>query len=269
MKIEDLSLSALKYFLDAVESQSITLSSEKNHISRPAVSQAILRLEQWSGKALLSHEKRKFALTDEGKRFYALAKQNFENLKHGFAREIESDRSLRIGCSASVIDLVFPKIQGFIRRSHLPTIRIGPTQRLVDLLGQQQIHIAFLIGSHKIAHHKSIMFHSGRFELRSRSGKMSETLIVTERRPEVDAFQSFSIKRKLNFSHRIEVESWSVAARLAEMTDGVCLVPDCLPPGTLRSVALKGWNFPYQVQAVFRKDSLLSDLESELLQRFC
>ncbi len=107
MKIEDLNLSALKYFLDAVELQSVTLSAAKNHVSRPAVSQAILRLEQWYGKELLIHEKRRFGLTNDGKLFYQAAKKNFEIFKTGFTGVV-SDTSLKIGCSASLIDLVFP-----------------------------------------------------------------------------------------------------------------------------------------------------------------
>src|SRR5580698_8300834 len=111
MKIEDLSLSALKYFIDAVRLESITLSAEKNHVSRPAVSQAILRLEQWHGKILLGHEKRNFALTQAGREFYFLAQKAFENLEQGLLSKEVSSRSLNVGCSTSLLDLVFPKIE--------------------------------------------------------------------------------------------------------------------------------------------------------------
>lgn len=50
MKIENLNLSALKYFLDTVETKSLTKAADLNHVSRPAISQAILRLEDWVGK---------------------------------------------------------------------------------------------------------------------------------------------------------------------------------------------------------------------------
>ncbi len=267
MKIEHLSLSALKYFLDAVDLGSITLSSEMNHISRPAVSQAIVRLEQWYGKTLLSHEKRNFALTADGKKFYILARSNFENLRLGFSAPEKLDHSFRIGCSASLLDLVFPKIQNFIKKSTLPVVKIGPTNRLLELLEQKEIRLAFLIGSQKGAGNISIELHSGRFELRSRTGKLTETLIVSESRPEVDAFQKFAFKKKLGFSRQIEVESWTVANRLAEMTDGTCLVPDCLAAGKLKPVGLKSWIFPYAAQAIYQKRSLLSELELEMIHQ--
>lgn len=266
MKIEDLNLSALKYFLDAVQLESITLSAEKNHISRPAVSQAILRLEQWYGKALLIHEKRRFGLTDEGKKFYALARQSFEGLKEGFSRNAAQNQSLKLGCSASLIDLVFPKIQGLISKSPQPIVKIGPTSRLIELLDQNQIHLAFLIPTRKMSDYKAIDFHSGKFELRSKSGQISGPLIVTESRPETEDFERFAMKKKISFSHRIEVESWSAAHRLTEKIGGTCLVPDYVPKGSLRSAQVKGWNFQYKTQVLIRRKSLLSELESELLQ---
>lgn len=265
MKIEDLNLSALKYFLDAVHLESITLSAEKNHVSRPAVSQAILRLEQWYGKALLVHEKRKFGLTDEGNKFYQLAEQNFENLKHGFTRDLENDQALKIGCSASLIDLVFPKIQGLIDKSPQPLIKIGSTSRLLELLDQNQIHVAFLISTQKVSGYKTVDFHSGKFELRSKSRQISGPLIVTENRPETEDFGRFALKKKLSLGPRIEVESWSVAHRLAEKMGGMCLVPDYIAKGSLRTVTIRGWSHQYKAQVVFRREFLLSKLESDLL----
>ena len=266
MKIEDLNLSALKYFLDAVELDSVTLSAEKNHVSRPAVSQAILRLEQWYGKALLLHEKRRFGLTDEGKKFYQQARLNFETLKDGFSQDASQGQSLKIGCSASLIDLVFPKIQSLIAKSPKPIIKIGSTPRLIEQLEQNQIHLAFLIPTHKISDYKAIDFYSGKFELRSKSGQINGPLIVTENRPETEDFDRFAIKKKIHFAHRIEVESWTAAHLLAEKMGGTCLVPNYIPKGSLRTVNAKGWAFQYKAQVLIRGKSLLSELESELLK---
>jgi DNA-binding transcriptional LysR family regulator len=266
MKIEDLNLSALKYFLDAVRLESITLSAEKNNVSRPAVSQAILRLEQWYGKILLVHEKRRFGLTEDGKKFYELARQSFENLEEGFSRDVAKDQSLKIGCSASLIDLVFPKIHGLISKSPQPVIKIGSTSRLIELLEQNQIHLAFLIPTRKTSDFKTVDFHLGKFELRSLSGKISEPLIVTENRPETEDFERFAIKKKINFGQRIQVESWTVAHRLAEKMGGTCLVPDYISKGSLQAVAVRGWIFQYKALFVIRRESILSELESELLQ---
>lgn len=268
MKIEDLSLSALKYFLDAVELESITKSAEKNHVSRPAVSQAIVRLEEWYGKTLLIHEKRSFGLTEDGREFYRLAKQNFENLKKGFGQAQSTDKSLRIGCSGSLVDLVFPKIQRFINKSFQPIVKAGPTHQLLNSLDQEQIHIAFVIEIQKDFRFKAIDLHSGLFNLRSKSGKFTETLITTEKRPEVESLFRHVAKNKIEITQHLEVESWSVASRLAELMDATCLVPDYLAKGKLQDVKTKSWQFPYKAQAVIQKDSVLTQLEAELIQSF-
>lgn len=268
MKIEDLNLAALKYFLDAVELRSITQSAEKNNVSRPAVSQAIVRLEEWCNKTLLFHEKRRFGLTEEGQNFYRLAKQNYENFKNGFGSAQVTDNSLRIGCSGSLVDLVFPKIHSFLNKSQKPILKIGPTHQLLSLLEKGQIQIAFLIEIQKDFRYKSIELHSGNFELRSKTGKLSDTLITTEKRPEVEGFLRYAAKNKLQIGQYLEVESWTAAQRLAELMDAVCLVPDYLPKGKLQDVKLKGWRFSYKAQAVIQRNTILTQLESELIQSF-
>ena len=81
MKIENLSLSAIKYFIDTVEAQSLSKAAEKNYVSRPAVSQSIRRLEEWAGKQFLGHSKRIFALTEDGQKFYRIAKTAYETFQ--------------------------------------------------------------------------------------------------------------------------------------------------------------------------------------------
>tara|TARA_B110001454_G_C12723234_1_gene436029 strand:- start:4769 stop:5572 length:804 start_codon:yes stop_codon:yes gene_type:complete len=267
MKIEELSLASLKYFLDAVELHSITQSAEKNHVSRPAVSQAIMRLEDWYGKTLLIHEKRNFGLTEDGKIFYRLAKQNFDNLTRGFLESKATNKSLRIGCSSSLIDFVFPKIQPFVNRSFQPVIKVGATIQLLNMLEQEQIHIAFLIEIQKDFRFKAIDLYEGSFELRSRNGKLGNVFITTERRPEIESFYRYASKNKIEFAQHIEVESWSAASRLAELMDATCLVPDYLNKGKLHEVNIK-WQAPYKAKAIFQKESLLTELESELIQSF-
>src|SRR5689334_21141632 len=66
MKIQDTNLNLLRYFYDAARAGSVTLAAEKNHVSRPAVSQAILRLEKTLGFKLTRHTKRQLVLTDKG-----------------------------------------------------------------------------------------------------------------------------------------------------------------------------------------------------------
>lgn len=268
MKINELNLSALKYFLDAVELGSITLSAEKNHVSRPAVSQSIIRLGQWYGKPLLYHEKRSFELTKNGREFYHLAKVNYDNFIAGFSHRTEADDALRIGCSASLVELIFPRISGIIDKSQHPIVKVGTTQFLLSLLDQKQIHVAFLIENEKIHNYRTCVFHKGHFRLQSKTGRQTDLLITTEPRPETDSLLRYLTKKKLRPNNHIEVESWTLSHRLAEMMNAMCLVPDYLPKGNLKMINLPSWTFDYRALMVHQKESQLSLLESELVEKF-
>lgn len=268
MKIEELNLAALKYFLDAVELESITLSSEKNHISRPAVSQAILRLEEWYGKQLLKHEKRSFELTDAGRKFYQLAKRCYGNLQDGLTQGFEPEQKLRVGCPASLVDLIFPKLKPVIDRCPNPSIKVGKTSTLLDLLAQNQIGMAFLIADERTLKFKTRIVHRGHFELRSKNGQWSELIITTEQRPEVNSFLRYAMKGKKNLVKHIEVESWTLAQKLAEMMNGMCLVPDYLEKSSLKTVKKASWKHSYDALLVSQKKELLSELETDLVQDF-
>lgn len=268
MKIENLNLSALKYFIDAVESESITISSEKNFVSRPAVSQAIIRLEQWYGKKLLQHEKRNFVLTEEGRNFYRVAQQSYQQLREGLSQSFDKDDSLKLGCSASLIDLVFPRAKKLIEQSENPSVRIGPTDLLLNLLDKKEINMAFLIENQKISKYKVKKIQSGYFDLRSKNGQWSNTLVTTENRPEVDSLLRFLSTKRMTVTKHLKVESWTVACRIAEMINGVALVPDYFPKNQLHSIKMPSWDFSYKAILVYQKEFLLSQLEMNLVEKF-
>lgn len=268
MKIENLNLSALKYFLDAVELNSITRSSVKNNISRPAVSQAIRRLEEWHGHNLLVHEKRLFELTTKGRIFYQIAKNNYEKLEAGFKKKHEHDDVLKIGSSGSLVDIVFPMLNSYLKKVANPTIKIGTSGQLLKLLDKEKIRIAFLVTENKVADYNYIKVYSGEFELRSKSGSFEDTLVTTESRPEVDSFISYMIGQKIKFKNHIIVESWTNSNRLAEIMNCVCLVPDYISKGRLKSIPLKGWRHPFDAYAVSTKTTVLNKIENQILNNF-
>lgn len=265
MKIQDLNLAGLKYFLDAVELKSVTLSAQKNNVSRSAISQSIRRLEHWCGYDLLTHDKRVFILTENGATFYKSAKLNYESFENGFVQKTNAEEILKIGCSASLVDIVFPIFSSGLDKINSPTIKIGTSQHLLSLLDNEEINLAFLIDTSKSRHHNYAEIYSDDFELRSKSGSLGNTLITTENRPEVESLFLFANKKKIKFKNHIVVESWTNSNRLAEIIESVCLVPAHLPKGKLKSISLKGWKHSYKAYAVSRKRSLLSSLEAKIL----
>jgi DNA-binding transcriptional LysR family regulator len=268
MKIQDLNLSAVKYFLDAVEAQSISRSSEINHISRPAVSQAILKLGDWYGKPLLEHEKRSFVLTKAGEEFYKKAKQAFGNLQEVLIKDIDKENSLKLGCSASLLELVFPRLEKFLKKSENPILKFGPTDQLFQDLRQGHVNMIFVVDKNASSEFKAHTFHQGKFQVLSKDGKLSSTLITTEPRRETESLQKYFAKRKIFFQTHMVVESWTMAHRLAELGVGCCLIPDFIRTKELKAVKTTGWGDDYTASFYARKSHELSELERSLISSF-
>lgn len=269
MKFENLNLTALKYYLDAYEKQSITQSSLINNVSRPAVSQSILRLEEWYGKKLLKHEKRNFEATPEGKNFYLIGKKITEDIKKSFNRNtLKKDTELKIAISISVLDYLYQQIAPHLKSSINPLVKIAKTHELFELLKTQQVNLGFTVNTGQKNFFNSHTISSGFFKVLSQSKKSTDCLITTEKRPEVLAFKKYCKQHKIIFKNTIEVESWSAALKLAQMNLGCCLVPDFLSSAHLIDMPLPLFRYKYEIQMLHNKKKELSAVENSLLQSF-
>lgn len=65
--LEDLRIADLELFITAARSENLGKAAALHHVSQSAASTAICRVEKALGALLCTHEKRKFALTPEGK----------------------------------------------------------------------------------------------------------------------------------------------------------------------------------------------------------
>jgi DNA-binding transcriptional LysR family regulator len=267
MKIEELNLSAVKYFIDAVQFESFTKSAQKNFVSRPAVSQAILRLEQWCGKPLLKHKKKSFELTPFGKNFYQNIQDAYLNFQNSVTLKRKDVNSLRIGCSTSLLDFVFPKIEKILKRSETPVIKFGTTDQLMRELRDGTINIALAVDHGKESSFKRVNFHSGKFRAVSKSGLFENHLVTTDDRPEIASFQKFAVKNKIHFKTHTRVEIWMLAVRFVQLSSGVCVAPDCIESKGLKIITAPEWEFPYSAAIFFRNKNDISSLEQALIDR--
>lgn len=271
MKIENLNLSSLKYFLDTVDSKSLTKAADMNFVSRPAISQAILRLEEWVGKKLITHEKKRFELTKEGQAFYRHAKESFYNFKKSIEAPTTDTGTLNIGCSSSLVDPyllpIFRELKP-IKSLHLVT---GTTSHLKYRLEEKEINIAIYINDTIPSEAPGIELQSGRFVLASKSGDLTSQIITTEVRPEILSLKKTLLKKKLFNQSFLIVESWSLAAKLAEEFNSTCLIPDFFLNKNLKPVALKGFKEVYRVFLAHRNLEQVSLTEArfiELIQKY-
>lgn len=254
----DLNLTALKYFVDSVTLNSITRAAEVNFVSRPAISQAIRRLETSLGFFLLEHKRRRFTLTRQGHTFFLRAKVAIEDLTRTL--ECASPQpSLRVACSATLAEhIVLPFLEKLKRPKEISTdIRIGTSAKVRQLVNDDESPLGLLIDDQQTFGFESNVIRTGQFVFQSRSGKFEYPVITTELRPEVVR----ALKAIGASPMRLQIESWNLCWKTAELLGGTCLVPDIMARGNLKKVLLKSFNFEYEVLAITKNRNQLSELE--------
>jgi DNA-binding transcriptional LysR family regulator len=107
-----------RIFYVVANAGNITKAADELHISQPAVTQSIRKLEGQLGGTLFIRTKRGVNLTEEGKEFYNYIKQAIEfinNAEHKFSQLINLETGcIRIGVSATLTkEFLMPYLQTF------------------------------------------------------------------------------------------------------------------------------------------------------------
>lgn len=266
MKIEELNLASLKYFLDTVETGSLTQASAMNFVTRPAISQAIIRLEKWLGFSLLKHGKRSFELTVEGQKFYRTAKFGFESFHSAMKSELSDPAELKVGCSISLAEhFLIPGLKQLPSITNLE-LKAGTAKQLIRSLEDHEINLALLIDEVRMPGLHTDVLHSGFYTLASKNGSFQGPLITTEDRPEVRTLHKSLQKDFSKPIETVKAESWSLCLKLASHLNGTCLVPDFLIKNQLKAVRLRGFKASFRVLLVHPRAELLSETEVKLIQ---
>lgn len=106
----------LRYFVAAAELGSITAAAKREHVTQPALSRQVARLETWLGVPLFTREKQRIQLTEAGRFFLPRARQILcdaatteQQLRESFGK---AKRTLRLGFLAPFLDdLVTPVVR--------------------------------------------------------------------------------------------------------------------------------------------------------------
>lgn len=262
MKIENLNLSALKYFFDAVENKSLTKAASLNYVTRSAIGQAINRLEEWAEKPLITHRRKQFELTSEGEEFYRQMKESFLSFKTSIETTRNGNRNIRIGCSTSLADSILipnlKKIQN-IEKMHLIT---GTSKQLRHLMEEEQIHLSLSVRESVFPNQQVIK--KGEFILISKDGKFKKTVVTTETRPEVTALKNFFYNDYPNIN-LLTVESWTLTLKLAQELNYACLIPDFINSKDMKKIPIRGFDVKYEVVIESLQAEKLTSAEVELL----
>lgn len=266
MIITNLNLSALKYFIDAIELGSLSEAANKNAVSRPAVSQAIRRLEDVVGYELISHSKNSLQLTDQGRFFLQKAKLSLKLLNQTFLEEAKSSAKIDVACSNTLAEyLILPAIKKF---KTLPEVKlqIGTTSKVRQNISDGAARIGFVIDDGQTYGLQVQNISEGKFVLCSKSGNLEGPLITTQPRPEVIGLLKLLKKKNKIFNQPLQLESWTTCRKAAEILGGSCLIPDLMSGHGLRPIKDFKFEHRYCIQAIYKDLNLLTQAEINLLK---
>ena len=143
-------LELYRIFYVVAKNKHMTRASEELHISQPAISQSIKKLEDQLGGTLFLRSNKGMELTQEGKMFYEYVKGALElinNAENEFTSFKDlSKGEIKIGCSTTLTKLI---LLDSIERFHkeYPNIDINITNELTSnlILGLQKGKLDFVI----------------------------------------------------------------------------------------------------------------------------
>lgn len=266
MKIEEMNLSHLKYFIDTVDCQSMTKAADINFVTRPAISQAIRRLEEWFGKNLITHEKKVFILTKEGQKFYQVGKGALTSFKKSFEHNTFLPNTINMGSSASLVENFLVSSLSRVGTLDNFSLKAGTSSQLKAMLLNREINLAIYIDQHGMKTENNIVLYEGKYVVASGDSKIKEIILVTEDRDEVMALKKYFVKKNTDAHHFFCVESWGLCVKIALALNGGCLVPDFLLSSVLKKVKTDNFTYDYKVILTHRSPEFLSNAEREIIK---
>ncbi|HSD56283.1 MAG TPA: LysR family transcriptional regulator [Candidatus Saccharimonadales bacterium] len=139
----------LHKFARLVDAGSFTKAAELMHISQPALTAAIQKLERELRAELLIRGKREFRLTTAGSMAYETAKQlqiEAQNLRQRLADAEGQKTTLRLGMIDSVADMMFvhnDKLRKLEKSTQL-SLAIDNSDRLIKSIEHDDLDVAFI-----------------------------------------------------------------------------------------------------------------------------
>jgi DNA-binding transcriptional LysR family regulator len=144
-------LAALEIFVRVVDTGSFSAVARRQRIGQPAVSKAVVQLEEWLGVSLLLRSTRSVVPTEAGRIFYERAKRTIEEAGEAVlaARGSASGLSGKLRVSTSVcfgrLDVI-PNLSTFLAEHPDLDVELVLDDRNVDLVNEG-IDVALRIGA--------------------------------------------------------------------------------------------------------------------------
>lgn len=155
----------LETFLTVAELRSYTLTAQTLHITQPAVTQHIRKLEEHYGCKLIDFSGHQLSLTAAGELLYrygTLQNANEHKLREHLAG---LSRRLRVGATLSIADYYLPQLLRPYLRQHTGDLqlRVGNTEKMLTACLHGVLDCAFLEGAFDADSMVSKVFRQARF----------------------------------------------------------------------------------------------------------
>lgn len=146
----------LHVFISVVELQNFSRAAEAHHMTQPAVSQYIRTLEEQIGSKLLDRNNQYVHLNKAGEVVYHYGKEilGLYNHMHHHVDDLINKASgpLTIGASYTFGEYVLPRLIAELKKTFPeihPTVTIGNTARIANLVESHQLDIGIVEGHFK------------------------------------------------------------------------------------------------------------------------
>lgn len=291
MKMELLDPSDLARLIRVVDAGSVTRAAEELHISQPAVTQRLRRLERVVGARLVERRGRWLDLTDAGRAVLPLGRQALQLLEQIPVAVSEANGLLSgevvLGASTTPGEFVLPKLVSVFAQTYpqiAVRLHIANTRLIVERVMDRTLHAGFVglrptstvlitapfladdivlvaAPSHPLAGRWASperLLHA-RVILREEGSATRELALAALVRCGVDT------QATVGFGSNAAVRTAALAGHgVAALSRQV--VADDLALGRLRAVRLRGWRCRRRFYLVYRRDRRLSRAEELLLE---
>jgi DNA-binding transcriptional LysR family regulator len=134
-------LAALEIFVGVVDAGSFSTVARRQRIGQPAVSKAVVQLEQWLGVSLLLRSTRSVVPTEAGRLFYERAKRTIEEAEEAVMAAQGSasglSGNLRVSTSVCFGRLhIIPSLSAFLSEHPDLDLELVLDDRMVDLVNE-------------------------------------------------------------------------------------------------------------------------------------
>ena len=282
----------IETFLMICKYMNFTKAAEELHLTQPAVSSQMKKLDEYYGGPLFTYENKQLRLTDIGRIVYQSMKQ-MENREIYLQKQIHylqnKKRDIKFGATMTIGEFLLSNIIDDYLRKYPDSslhMQVHNTQTLLEKLDNADLDFAFIEGNFSKNKYKSYPFRNSRFipvcgpecALKNRdttlSDMLKERLIIRELGSGTrDIFESILHTKNhetSEFLGIVEVENMNAIKDLLLRSVGISFLYEDVVEKELREkelfeINLLGWNVSHKMSFVWRRENEHMEVIQEFL----